>query len=84
MEIEIGTKGLKNSWQAPFPETTKCPCEAEARIAFVATEGVGEKEYVSTLHRNECENGYWPHDAIAVAVYFCKKCFKPVVLWNQG
>ena len=28
--------------------------------------------------------GYWLHDACAVAVYFCKKCLNTTALYNQG
>jgi hypothetical protein len=26
----------------------------------------------------------WPHDAIAVATYFCEKCLEPTSLYNQA
>ena len=46
-DVTIGEDGLKNSWQAPFPETTKCcDCGDEARIGFV----VFEKPANSTGH----------------------------------
>lgn len=83
MKVEIGTKGLSNSWQADFDEEAKCKCGRMARIAFVAQEQHGEKKYISDLHKNK-KGSFWPHDAIAIAVYFCKNCFEVVVVWNQA
>ena len=84
MNIELGEKGLKNSWQREFPSTTECcRCGGESRIGFVAQED-DEKEYVCDLHKNEGEGGYWLHDACAVAVYFCKDCLETTALYNQG
>ena len=87
MIVELGTKGLENSWQAPFESEVKCKCGGTARIAVVIQEhGEGDAgdEYVSGLHQNKPDGGWWPHDAIAVALYFCKECFEPVVVWNQA
>ena len=83
MKIEKGTKGLDLTYQDPFPEKTECSCGKNARIAFVAQED-NEDEYISNLHKNEGKGNCWPHDAIAVAVYFCPECFKAVTLWNQA
>ena len=88
--VEIGEKGLNNSWQAPFEKITECDCGGEARIAFVASEHPSEEEKgkpmaeaVPNLHENK-PGEMWPHDCIAVAVYFCKECLKPVAKFNQG
>jgi len=70
MEVTIGKEGLDRTWQAEFPETTKCAhCGGEARIGFVAHEGMqgvqppkkeGEyardingQEFVCSLHEND-------------------------------
>ncbi len=75
MKTYIGKKGLNKTWQQNFPETTKChKCGGNARIMFVAFEGAGEKKYVTDLHENDKDGKYWPHDAIACAVYLCEKC----------
>lgn len=90
MEVTLGKEGLKNSWQAEFPETTKCcKCRGIARIGFVAYEGVMdnsgiETSYVCNLHSNEGKGGYWLHDCCAVAVYFCQDCLKTTALYNQA
>lgn len=84
METGIGTKGLNLTFQQDFPKETKCSCGKMARIAFVTAEESGEKEYVCNIHENKGKGGFWPHDAIAVAVYFCPECFSAVVLWNQA
>lgn len=65
----IGEKGKTFSKQNDFPENATRICGGEGRIVLVAYEGKG---------------GFWPHDAIAVAVYFCKKCLKPIAIFNQG
>jgi hypothetical protein len=64
-------------------------CDGEARIAFVAHEGLSDDDreppFVCNLHENKFKEGEaWPHDCIAVAVYFCKKCLSPVAWFNQG
>lgn len=89
MKITLGKKGLTKTWQAKFTETTKCcRCEGEARIGFVAHEGMGEKDRytkkVCSLHTNKGKGGYWLHDACAVAVYFCRDCLTTTSLSNQG
>ena len=82
MKIEIGKKGIDLTWQKDFPETTECECEGQARLAFVAKES--DTPLVCSLHDNEGRGGWWPHDAIAVAIYFCQECFKASVIWNQA
>lgn len=88
MKVYLGKSGLTKTWQGEFPETIDCKdCEGSARIAFVATENEAiEKEaLVCDLYNNDPDgDGYWPHDAIAVAVYICTKCFKSISLFNQA
>ena len=44
MEVTLGRKGLRKTWQEPFPETTKCcRCGGKARIGFIAHEGMDNK-----------------------------------------
>ena len=84
MEIYKGKKGLKQTWQEDFPETTPCKdskCKGIARIAFVACENK-EKEYICNLYNKKKE--LWVHDACAVAVYFCIKCLEPIAILNQA
>ena len=86
MKVEIGEKGLENSWQAPFPKDTECDkCGNNARIAFVAQEE-DEKEYVSSLHENNGGDGgkYWLHDAASFAIYLCEDCLEPTTKYNQA
>ena len=89
MEVTIGNEGLVKTWQAKFSETTKCcHCGGEARIGFVAHEGMDDKDrkvdHVCQIHTNEGKGGYWLHDCVAVAVYFCRECLKTTALYNQG
>ena len=88
-EVTVGQEGLAKSQQAKFPSTTKClKCSGLARHAFTAKEfskGEPGDTAVVDLHRNDPEGeGYWPHDVVAVAVYFCTKCMEPVALANQN
>lgn len=86
MNIAIGEKGLNHSWQGDFaPETKCCRCDGTARIGFVVQE-TDEKEYVCNLHSNDMgtDGDAWLHDAVAVAVYFCKKCLETTALYNQA
>ena len=79
------------SWQAEFPKTVKCEkCGGVCRCALTLMEGrsnaelpVGEP-FVTSLHPNKGPGGYWPHDAIAFALYFCRDCFNAQVEWNQA
>jgi len=95
MNTTLGKEGLNKTWQAKFPETTKCcRCKGESRIGFVAHEGMDDDDrpeyprdhiqFVTDLHENKGEGGYWPHDCVAVAVYFCRECLNPTALYNQG
>ncbi len=66
-------------------------CDGEFRIAFVAHEDFDrdlpaeEQKFVCDLHVNRYHDGEaWLHDVCSVAVYFCKKCLKATVHWNQG
>ena len=87
MKIYIGEKGLKQSWQDSFPKIVKChKCGSEARIMFVGQEHYPEDKgkFICELRKNGGEGAYWVHDAIAVAVYLCKKCFEPNIILNQA
>jgi len=93
MKVTIGKEGLRKTWQTEFPETTICcRCGGEARIGFVAHEGIDDDErleydqYITSLHTNMGGEGgdFWLHDCCAVATYFCKKCLEPTSLYNQG
>lgn len=84
--IKLGEDGLQNSWQREFPKTTECVhCGNEARIGFVTQETHKSDALVADLHENDPNgSGYWPHDAVAVAVYFCKGCLETSALYNQA
>lgn len=89
MKVTIGEKGLKKTHQAEFPKTTKCcKCKGVSRIGFVAHEGIDpelpDQKYIVNLHDNKGKGSYWLHDCCAVAVYFCKDCLYPTVIYNQG
>ncbi len=92
MKVELGKTGLDKSWQAAFPEETKCSkCSGSARIGFVAHEIEDEAPFVCDLHKNDPiskknpdAEGYWLHDCCAVAVYFCRKCLSATAISNQG
>jgi hypothetical protein len=89
VSVVYGSKGCKNSYQGPFPETTKCvKCGKDARIAMVVREeGSGQDEgpYVTDLHPNEPVK-FWVHDVMATATYLCTdvNCATATTLWNQG
>jgi hypothetical protein len=86
--IYLGDSGLGMTYQDDFPQTTPCcRCGGESRIAFVAIEGnsAPESEHVCDVHPNDPDGeGFWLHDACAVAIYFCKKCLEPTALYNQA
>ena len=78
----------EKTWQAEFSEEMDCPyCNGKARFAFVSHEEGPEEEdgFVCDKYENDPEDkGYWPHDSVAVAVYICKDCMKPVADMNQA
>ena len=90
--VGIGKDGTGLSWQQDFSENTKCHmCKKNARLALVVFEGYGDKTqrkkpYVSSLWHNGQSKKFWPHDAVAVAVYFCEsvKCATATAIWNQA
>ncbi len=85
MKVYLGKTGLGNSWQEPFPETTKChKCDGKARIMFVGIEEGDVLKWVSDLRDNGGKGDYWVHDAIACAVYLCEDCFETVAILNQA
>lgn len=93
MKIYIGKSGLNKTQQDPFPETVKCSCGGEARIAFVAHEEIvkdwlkpyeKEPKFVFEVHKNEGKGKLWPHDVCSFAVYLCSDCHEAKTLWNQG
>ena len=90
MEVTIGKKGLNKTWQDKFPVTTNCcHCKGEARVGFVAHEGLSKTDHpphVCGLHPNKGGSGgkFWLHDCCCVAVYFCSKCLEPTALYNQA
>jgi hypothetical protein len=85
MKVFLGTEGLERSWQDAFKHTVIChKCGGKGRIMFVCMEEVKEKVYICDLKKNGGEGKYWPHDAIAVAVYLCKDCFEPIAVINQA
>ncbi len=79
----LGKKGVTFSYQNDFPIIATCICGGEGRLAFVAYEGSKEESYVCDMYGNKIDEK-WPHDAIAVAIYLCKKCLKPIAIFNQG
>ena len=79
-------KAVDQSWQAPFKDKTKCcKCGSTARLAFVCKEDE-ENEYIADMYKNKKATGgkAWPHDAVAVAVYFCEKCLETTSEFNQA
>lgn len=91
MQVTLGQEGLSKTWQRVFEPTTECEkCGCEARIAFVAHEGIDEDptaaRNVCSLHENKKARGgaFWPHDCVAVAVYLCTRCCEAVARWNQA
>lgn len=88
MKFTLGKKGLKKTWQAPFPRTTVCmSCKGEARIGFVAHEGIEKPDkgpFVCELHPNTGKGRLWLHDYCAVAIYFCRECLNTTALYTQG
>jgi hypothetical protein len=83
MEIALGKEGLGHTHQGDWPEMVECNnCSADCRLGIVLME-TDEPKYICEVHENG-ESGFWPHDAVALAVYFCKNCAKAKILWNQA
>ena len=88
MKIYKGKTGLDASWQDNFKANIKCKsCKGNARIMFTAIEDGEEDKYICELYKNTgAKKGgkYWVHDACAVAVYLCEKCFEANAEINQA
>ena len=92
MEIMIASKenlskAKRLTWQNNFPEKIKCECGGEALLAFVAYEYERDPKdgFVCNLYKEELQKGdFWLHDAMCVAVYFCKGCLNPISRFNQA
>jgi len=73
------------TWQAPFPQTVECGmCHEDTALPILVIndeEGFisQERVFVPGL-----EEGIWPHDCLAIALYLCPKCGEITALWNQG
>lgn len=99
-EVRIGNEAAELSWQGPFMleidsphiHFTKSPevCTGTSRLAFVVAESLGNQDstehFVRDLHSNKLATGgpFWPHDCVAVAIYFCEECAQAVTVWNQA
>ncbi len=72
------------SHQGDFANTMSCDCGGTAPLAFVAYED-GKKEGKDCVCGQYIvsDDTVWPHDCIAVAVYICTKCMKPIANMNQ-
>lgn len=95
MKVELGNKGLQNSWQEPFPEVVKCVhCgERAAPAVCLQEDGKPEGDYICNVEHarlgplvatGKPPKELWPHDAAAFVVYLCLKCLKPTALFNQA
>ena len=83
MRVIKNEEGLEYSWQDKFPASTRCSCGGQGKIAFVAIEDGEENDgYVCDFRPEDTD--LWPHDAIAVAVYICKKCMNTISKMNQA
>lgn len=83
MIVLTSSKAVVFSHQDDFHETAVCTCGGECRLAFVVYEESKKESYICEKYRNE-PGSMWPHDAIAVAVYICKECMKPISVMNQA
>ena len=91
VDVYIGNKGVDASWQGPWPETMECVhCGAEAELIMTAMEMTGGDASICRIHDNDPPRlnpegeGFWPHDSVAIANYFCRKCFKITSDINQA
>ncbi len=83
MLVTLGKRGLTESYQEDFPETTKCAyCGNIARVAMVGIEEDSDDTAVICEH-NPNDGGSWLHDLCAVAIYICEDCADMTTLYNQ-
>ncbi len=91
MKVELGNRGLENSWKEPFPENTACVhgCGGVAIPAVCLMEEPPEDDdYICDLpvakNKEDEAKMLWPHDATAFAIYLCPKCLEATALFNQA
>lgn len=70
-----------NTYQQPFPQATPCAyCKVEARPLMVVDDDEGLIQGQGLF----ITSGIWPHDCMAIALYFCPKCGEITAIWNQA
>lgn len=93
MDVSTSPDMVGMTFQDLFPLDIDCHhCEKKAELIFVAHECKEPIEqegglYILMAHDNDWEGegeGYWFHDAIAVANYVCRSCFKITAIFNQA
>lgn len=84
-KLFYGKEGQLRTWQAPFPETTKCvKCKRKAHIALTYIEPSNSKTDICRQKPKLGGRKLWLHDCCAIAIYFCENCLNPTALYNQG
>jgi hypothetical protein len=86
MKVSFGDDAVVKTWQDDFPLQVKCvKCgDPDSRIAFVAHEFEATRKFAVCQLHESMPGALWPHDAIAVAVYFCPTCLEVTAKWNQA
>ncbi len=82
MEILFGYRcDLSKTRQQPFikPHCDVCHTVMEPGVQVIDDEGYAYRDH-PTLNDGEI----WIHDSLALIVFFCPKCLKAKVQWNQA
>lgn len=84
MNVTTSPDMVGMTFQDLFPlETACCHCGTKAELIFVAHECKEPNGGVYLLQIHEGAES-WFHDAIAVANYMCRDCFKMTAIFNQA
>ena len=91
MNVTTSPDMVGMTFQDLFPlQVDCCHCQKKAELIFVAHECNEPIEqeggvYLLQIHAGDSSSeGLWFHDAIAVANYMCRNCFKITAIFNQA
>ena len=85
LKVYLGRGKHTITEQVDWPETIKCPkCKDEADLLMVVHDPRGVVSDMSPYRDPKTGSPIWPHDSMAIALYWCGKCGEIEARWNQA
>ena len=77
----IEERGKEITYQQAFLLKSSCSkCERDTHLMML----IDDDESLIAGQNPPTKKGIWPHDAMAIALYFCCSCGVITARWNQG